>query len=208
MKYRTSSLEFLFNIVTLLGIIGICCGFLTGCHEKDESVQDAATRIVSAQGRTTAAVDLLRGEVNQNSLSEREEADRRAAEALAAFAAEDAEDAPGQDPDPDAGLSCNGPSALGQLGYVQKPISDGDGNLVFLWPAEYQNILSAALIKANGNVLERGDYVGRTNGNRPTVRFSMPGCAYQTAFESGGLRIVTSPTETCTEVRTPCNRHE
>jgi|GEM_PF-968952 len=177
-----------------------------------DAVDDAADRIVAAQGRTTTAVDGLAAENNQNSQAERAAADRRAAELAAAFAAQDAADAgnsdPDPDPDPDAGLQCNGPSALGQFGYVQKPISDGDGNLVFLWPAQYQNILSATIIKANGDVLERGNYVGRTNGNRATVRFSMPGCGYLSAFNSGGLRIVTSPTETCTELGTPCVRHE
>jgi hypothetical protein len=60
-----------------------------------------------------------------------------------------------------------------------KPISEKDGNLVILANSSYGSD-DASLVDSEGNVVEKGRYVGRTNNNRPTYRFSKPGGAYPT----------------------------
>jgi len=60
-------------------------------------------------------------------------------------------------------------------GFVWKPISEGDGNLVILIPS-YSSTTSVGIEYSGGS--EQGNYVGRTNGDRPTFRFSAPGTAY------------------------------
>lgn len=58
-----------------------------------------------------------------------------------------------------------------------KPVSDSNGNLVILLPANYSNT-GVAVLSPDGKVLDTGRYVGRTNGNRPTYRFSRPGRSF------------------------------
>lgn len=58
-----------------------------------------------------------------------------------------------------------------------KPVSEGDHNLVILLPANYGNEM-VNILDAAGTRLETGRSVGRTNGNRPTYRFSRPGHGY------------------------------
>jgi len=183
----------------------------TGCEHENPT--EATDRVVEA---IEASADRQIAEDNQNSVAEREAFESIDFAPLVVVvpppdsATNDVSQATNDmsQPDPDQGLPCNGPNALGEFGYVQKPNGDSDGNLVFLWPSSYQNILSAVIVKANGDVLERGTYVGRTNDDRPTVRFSMPGCGYTGVWQAGGLRVLTSPTETCTELGRPCDRHE
>lgn len=79
------------------------------------------------------------------------------------------QDGPSEQPQPPASV----PSVeqLSGSGFVWKPVSDGDGRLVVLLPASSD----ADPVFVNG---EQGTYVGRTNGNRPTYRFSRPGSQY------------------------------
>ena len=76
---------------------------------------------------------------------------------------------PGEQPQPPASV----PSVeqLSGSSFVWKPVSDGDGRLVVLLPASSD----ADPVFVNG---EAGTFVGRTNGNRPTYRFSRPGSQY------------------------------
>lgn len=71
-------------------------------------------------------------------------------------------------------------------GFRYKPVSEGDHNLVILTPASWPE---DQVVTMNG---ERGRYVGRTNGNRPTYRFSKPGAAYgdNVALVIGGRQYV------------------
>ena len=77
-------------------------------------------------------------------------------------------------------------------GFVYKPLSEGDGNLVVLIPASY----SGGSLTVAG---ESGRNVGRTNGNRLTFRFSKTGCAY------GNNVSLSSNGKTCT-IPSGCNR--
>lgn len=67
--------------------------------------------------------------------------------------------------------------SLGVTGTVWKPVSEGDGNLVILTPSNFGNS-SATILDISGNEVETGRFVGRTNGDRATYRFSRPGGGY------------------------------
>lgn len=69
-------------------------------------------------------------------------------------------------------------------GFVFKPVSEGDHKLVVLLPASFDEH-TAVTIEG-----EPGRSVGRTNGNRPTYRFSRPGGHYPSpaAFTIGEHR--------------------
>ncbi len=60
---------------------------------------------------------------------------------------------------------------------VWKPISEKNRKLVILLPTEY-GAPDIYIQDREGNVIEKGDYVGRTNGNRATYRFSKSGGQY------------------------------
>ena len=70
-------------------------------------------------------------------------------------------------------------------GFVWKPISEGDGNLVVLLPSVYANKVRSLDVRKGGSVVVRGRFTGNTNGNRPTFRFSQPGAGY-----GSGLTVV------------------
>jgi len=83
--------------------------------------------------------------------------------------------------------------------FVWKPISEADGNAVVLLPASSS---ASELLLFGPFGEERGSYQGRTNGSRPTFRFSLPGCAYapyvQTEADDGNSVFI----------ETPCDRLE
>lgn len=85
-------------------------------------------------------------------------------------------------------------------GFVWKPISEGDHKLVVLFPAS--SGATGATLRFGGSIIENGRYVGRTNGNRPTIRFSQPGGAYpdglQVCEAFGGAPPPPPPTPTPT----------
>ncbi len=58
-------------------------------------------------------------------------------------------------------------------GFLWKPISESNGNLVVLLPSQYNGKVSS--VSVNG---ERGSFSGIANGNRTHWRFSKPGAAY------------------------------
>lgn len=62
-------------------------------------------------------------------------------------------------------------------GIVWKPVSEGDGKLVVLIPSSYSKV-AVAVVSTDGDTVDTGRYVGRTNGSRPTYRFSKPGSGY------------------------------
>lgn len=90
-------------------------------------------------------------------------------------------------PAPEAPAS-ESPSLSG-TGIVWKPVSEGDHNLVVLIPRNNSNV-GVAVLTPEGEVIEEGRYVGRTNGDRPTYRFSRPG----RDFPNGSLLRVGSRT--------------
>lgn len=91
------------------------------------------------------------------------------------------------------GGSVGSPLPVGS-GFIWKPQSENDGRLVILLPSSF----------GGGGVTvagEPGNYVGRTNGDRPTYRFSRPGSAYP-----DGVRMTYGGQEWC--VSNPGGRHE
>lgn len=64
-------------------------------------------------------------------------------------------------------------STGGTGGFLWKPVSDSNGNLVVLLPSQYNGKVSS--VSVNG---ERGSFSGIANGNRTHWRFSKPGAAY------------------------------
>ena len=78
---------------------------------------------------------------------------------------------------PTTGDDVNAPSLAGS-GIVWKPVSEGNGNLVVLTPTSY-GTPGITILDNAGRVVENGAYVGHTNGNRATYRFSKPGGAYR-----------------------------
>ncbi|RMD87285.1 MAG: hypothetical protein D6808_01745, partial [Candidatus Dadabacteria bacterium] len=75
-----------------------------------------------------------------------------------------------------SGVSCSSVVGWG-AGAVWKPVSDSDGNLVVL-DAFGTNSSKIQIVNQNGKVLETGRFVGKTNGGRPTFRFSKRGSGY------------------------------
>lgn len=70
----------------------------------------------------------------------------------------------------------NGPDGGG--GFLWKAVSEADGNLVILFPAEFDvKFLSVQVVDLSGNI-EVGSFAGFTNGDRQTWRFTSPGSAY------------------------------
>jgi len=81
-----------------------------------------------------------------------------------------------------AGARVEGPN-----GFVWKPVSEGDGKLVVLLPSS-SNQTTLTVTRADGTT-ETGTYAGKTNGGRPTFRFSSPGSAYQGGQTVAGVTI-------------------
>lgn len=78
-------------------------------------------------------------------------------------------------------------------GFVWKPISESDRNLVVLLPPQYRGRVGETyLADSAGNVIEVGWFSGDDiNGNRPHFRWTRPGAAYGT-----DLYVVTDVTDT------------
>ena len=89
-----------------------------------------------------------------------------------------------QAPEPQQAAEPQQSSGGGGGGFVWKPVSEGDGNLVVLTPPS-SGATSMTISGPFGS--ENGRYTGRTNGNRPTFRFSRPGCGY-----GNGIQVSTN----------------
>ena len=93
--------------------------------------------------------------------------------------------------DEDNPITTNAPSgqSLSESSIVWKPVSEGDGRLVILTPPGTDSA-DVSIEDMNGQVIDTGRNTGRTNGNRFTYRFSMPGSGYETAafLNVGGIR--------------------
>lgn len=85
-------------------------------------------------------------------------------------------------------------------GFLFKPVSESDGNLVVLLPSSMSGDVSELTIRdSNGQVLDTGRDLGDYDDGRPLFRFSSPGGAYPenitvTALMSNGeVRDYTIP---------------
>ncbi len=78
---------------------------------------------------------------------------------------------------PSAGFGTEGEGG----GFLWKPISESDGNLVILLPSQYTGVATGCHVaNAAGDLIETGHYTGDGNGNRQHYRFGQPGSAYGT----------------------------
>lgn len=77
-----------------------------------------------------------------------------------------------------AGPAVNGSETSG-AGFLFKPVSESDGNLVVLLPPRLAGLVKGlSLIGPNGEVIETGRYTGNGNGGRDHYRFSRNGGQY------------------------------
>lgn len=76
-------------------------------------------------------------------------------------------------------------------GFLWKPESESDGNLVVLFPREFQDPFLAVIAETIEGESELGRLVGFTNGERQTWRFSQSGINYT------GELIVNTNAESC-----------
>jgi len=68
---------------------------------------------------------------------------------------------------------------VGGDGFLFKPISESNRNLVILLPAAMkQNVASVTLTDSTGQLLETGDAFGTFNDGRPIFHFNKPGSNY------------------------------
>jgi len=193
----------------VIGLVAACAIFFgSGCSEggdfldsallqggdKVDDLTDSVTGVEESLSRNTEEIRLLRGEVNQEG-QDLENAIRETSAAEIAAGQRQVED--GADPDDIPDENENGGvidrsqtyNDLNQAGFVWKPISEGDGNLVVLLRPSSSGDPIRALSLVYGGGSEVGSYVGLTNGGRPTFRFRMPGCGY-------GTNIVLIPGDT------------
>jgi len=63
-------------------------------------------------------------------------------------------------------------------GILWKPASENDGNLVILTPASWKQAEGVTVNDKYGAALDTGYFASRTNGNRCTYRFGLPGAGY------------------------------
>ena len=116
-------------------------------------------------GESSAEIDQV--------LAERIAAENAANQPAAAPAASDNNDStPAAAPAPTAAKTSTA-SSSGGGGFLWKPVSDSNGNLVVLLPSQYNGKVSS--VSVNG---EKGSFSGIANGNRSHWRFSKPGAAY------------------------------
>ncbi len=86
-------------------------------------------------------------------------------------------------------------------GFLFKPISEGDGNLVVLLPTSMSGDVAGLTIRdSNGQILDTGRGLGDYDDGRPLFRFSSPGGAYpenitvSALMNDGGVRDYKIPT--------------
>lgn len=124
------------------------------------------------------------------------------------FNIENNESSLGQDDDNDSGngMSGSNPICLDTQeisdGFLSKPISDSNGNLVILFPKKFGERFEKVTIEDGSGLVEEGRFSNFGNGERQHYRFSMPGSDYApplkvTAFSSNGecVWIVNDPSQ-------------
>lgn len=84
---------------------------------------------------------------------------------------------------------------VGGKGILWKPVSEGNRKLVVLLGGNY-GAPGVSVLDTDLNVIEVGNYVGRTNGNRATYRFGRTGGSFPSPCllqVGGGMYLVESP---------------
>jgi hypothetical protein len=155
------------NVLALAGLLVISLyGGLLGCDIEDSS--DVTTQMEEVVTQTSTSS----GEVSGSSTASAPSSQSGSAPASAPRAA------PASAPPASSGG--------GGGGFLWKPVSEGDGNLVVLLPASMRGQVAAVYIQKGGSTVESGRFSGDThNGGRPHYRFSQPGAGY-----GSGLTLV------------------
>ena len=117
-------------------------------------------------GTTEAEIDQV--------LAERIAAENAANQPAATPTSSNGNDTPAAAPSTPVAKPSTAPaSSGGGGGFLWKPVSDSNGNLVVLLPSQYNGKVKS--VSVNG---EQGSFSGIANGNRTHWRFSKPGAAY------------------------------
>ena len=146
------------HIVAAVMIAGI--GLLVGCE-------------IGSSSEVTDQVDQL---ISQNQA----QADAEAAAAAQQPSSSSSGQTTSRAAPSSSSVSSSSTSSGSSGGFVWKPVSDSNGNLVVLLPSSYAGKVRSCDVVKGGSVVERGNFVGNTNGNRPTFRFGQPGAGYGT----------------------------
>ena len=102
-----------------------------------------------------------------------------------------------------------GQSATASIGdgFLFKPISEGDGNLVVLLPTSMSGDVSGLTIRdSSGQILDQGRDLGDYDDGRPLFRFSSPGGSYPDNITVTAL--MSNGTERSYEIASPSQRYE
>jgi hypothetical protein len=92
---------------------------------------------------------------------------------------------------------------LGLSGFLFKPQSESDGNLVILSPYDFTGKIATVRLTQDGELVEEGRFSGIANGNRSHYRFNQPGSKYpanltvEFALDSGVVEefLIRNPAE-------------
>lgn len=103
----------------------------------------------------------------------------------------------------DVGGKVNEPSGkfIGGDGFLFKPVSESNGNLVVLLPSHMQQDADSVQLvdSSTGNTIEKGQSYGAYEDGRPIFRFNRPGRSYpenmivQVRFDSGDVKEYSIP---------------
>ncbi len=97
-------------------------------------------------------------------------------------------------------------SSIGD-GFLFKPISEGDGNLVVLLPTSMSGNVNGLTIRdSSGQILDQGRDLGDYDDGRPLFRFSSPGGSYP-----GNITVtatMSDGTERSYDIASPVQRYE
>ena len=143
-------------MVRVIGIVALLhLGLIVGCSvDSSSEVSDKVDELVEQSQQQQAAEQQAAAEASQNSSSSSSSASSSSSPSSSS-------------------------SSGGAGGFVWKPISEGDGNLVVLLPSSLRGKVTGAYIMKGGSVVESGRFSGDThNGNRPHYRYSKPGAGY------------------------------
>lgn len=144
-----SSLSAFITSIVCSVLFVVCATYFTGCDIGNSSRSDSSSSISTI----TTNTNIEEGE--------------------------DGIDGGGDDEDganPDCSDGVNGVDGPGN--FLWKSESETDGNLVILFPSEFDVVfLGVEVIDVDGNI-EDGVFTGFSNGGRPTWRFNMSGDSY------------------------------
>jgi hypothetical protein len=91
----------------------------------------------------------------------------------------------------------------GANGFLWKPVSESDGNLVVILPTEFKERAEQVRVVSLSGQIESGTFRGFANGNRQHWRFSSAGSSY-----TGTVTIISKNGECVYQVPNPSIRQD